>query len=387
MVDAAELVEFASDAAFVVDGLQIVLAWNAPAEALLGYTAKEALGRTCAEMLQAVLPDGGKLCYEKCEGIRGFHTCMPYSAADCHALRKDGSRVAVEIASIAVPTPRDGAADGPVAIIFVRRQPSGVAPVDTPTDPRLQIHTLGRFAVSVRGCCLPLEQWPRKQAIQLLKFLSFHAGRPVHRERLVEHLWPDVEPELGWSRLKVTIFFLRQRLREAGLLHDVVATVDSSYLLRSERISIDSAAFEALAREGMEHQRAGRVAEAIHAFEDARRLYRGDYLEADLYKDWCAEERERIFEIYLDLLSRLAEVYSARGDHAAAAQVCHTALVREPCRENIHRLLIRSLIALNRPDRAVAQYRRCRQILRSEIGVEPSPETSALVAHFSEQAV
>ena len=194
MVNAAELVEFASDAAFVVDGRQHVLAWNAPAEALLGYTAQEALGRTCAEMLRAVLPDGGKLCSEKCEDIRCLRTCQPYSAAECHAVRKDGSRVAIEISSIAVPAPRHAVPDSPVAIIFLRQHPSDIKAMDAQTDPRLQINTLGRFAVSVRGCCLPLEQWQRKQAIQLLKFLSFHAGQLVHRERLVEHLWPDVEP-------------------------------------------------------------------------------------------------------------------------------------------------------------------------------------------------
>lgn len=267
----------------------------------------------------------------------------------------------------------------PVALIFLSRVDSASA-VGASGDPRLHIHTFGRFAISHRGCCLPLEQWPRKQAIQLLKLLAAHAGRPLHRERLIEHLWPDADADAGWTRLKVTVHFLRQRLRESGFSQEAIITTDASYLLRLDCTSIDAVAFEDLAREGRVHQRAGRVAEAIHAYEEARRLYRGDYMEADLYSDWCAEERERLCELYIELLNGLAELHFSRGEYAAAAQDCHTALVREPCRESVYRRLIRSYIAMQRLEKAVQQYRRCVDVLQSELGAEPSPETVALIA-------
>ena len=378
MVEVADLVAYSSQAAFVIDGSQRVLAFNKAAEQLLGYRSDEATAITCDELLRGIQPVGGTVCAPHCGGIACLLTCRPYSEPKCFVQRKDGSRTAVVINTIAVPGPTTDP-NRPVAVILLSTSDTAASDV-IENDSRLHILTLGRFALSLAGCCVPLEQWPRKQAVQLLKFLVVHSGRPVHRERLIEFLWPDAEVEVGWTRLKVTVHFLRRQLREAGLHQDIISTTDSSYVLRQDCVWIDELAFEAAVREGRDHHRTGRVAEAIHSFDRARRLYRGDFMESDLYADWCAEDRERLCELYLESLTALAELHFARGEYAAAAQICHTALVREPCREGIHRLLIRSLIGLNRPDRAVRQFHRCEEILRTELGVTPTAETRAMVA-------
>ena len=378
MTEIVDLVSLSSQPAFAIDGRQRILAVNQAAEKLLGYEPDEALSLTCDTLLAAVKTDGGALCCEQCEGVAGFKTCRPYSSANCHVRRKDGSRVSVSLSSVAVPRTHGGD-DQPVAIIFISEaNPSAAAREES--DARLHIHTFGRFAVSFRGCCLPLEQWPRKQAVHLLKYLVVNVGRPLHRERLIEHLWPDVDDQTGWARLKVTVHFLRQRLREAGFHQDAIATSGSSYVLRRDSVWIDSDAFETLVRDGRTQQREGAIANAVHDFEEARSLYSGDFMEADLYADWCAEDRERFCELYIKSLMALAELHYGRGEYAAAAQDCHTALMREPCRESVHRLLMQSLVALHRPESAVKQYRRCEAVLREELDVSPSAETTAVVA-------
>ena len=295
--------------------------------------------------------------------------------------RKDGSRTQVAINTIAIPGDREDP-ERPVAIIQISAaEPLELA--DTGADARLHIHTLGRFTLSYRGCCLPLEQWPRKQSVQLLKYFCANVGRPIHREQLIAHLWPDVDEKTGWARLKVTIHFLRQRFREAGLLQAAIVTEDESYSLRRDCVWIDSEAFADLVRRGWQHQQKTEPAEALHSFEEARRLYSGDYMEGDLYADWCAENRASLLELYLDMLSSMAELHFARGEFAASAQDCHTLLVREPCREDAHRLLIRSLIAMHRPDQAIHQFHRCEETLRRELGVSPTPQTQALVASLA----
>ena len=122
------------------------------------------------------------------------------------------------------------------------------------------------------------------------------------------------------------------------------------------------------------------MAEAIHSYDQARMLYGGDFMEADLYADWCAEDRERLFELYVESLNALAELHYSQGEYAAAAQDCHTALVRELCRESVHRLLMKALIALQRPESAVRQFRRCEEMLAKELGVAPAEETVAVIA-------
>ena len=227
VVEVTDLVTLSSRPALVIDGRQRVLSLNQAAADLLGYRLDEALQLTCDRLLGAVQPDGGVLCCQECEGVAGFKQCRPYSSSSCFIRRKDGSRVSVALSSMAVPGDHDED-DRPVAIIFISEADQSSA-VSGESDTRLHIHTLGRFAVSLRGCCLSLEQWPRKQAVQLLKFLVVHAGRPLHRERLVELLWPDADEHVSWARLNVTVHFLRQRLREAGFHQDVIRTADSSY--------------------------------------------------------------------------------------------------------------------------------------------------------------
>ena len=56
MMDARYLVDYASDAAFAIDGEQRIVAWNYGARRLLEYTRREVLGRHCWEVFQAVCP-------------------------------------------------------------------------------------------------------------------------------------------------------------------------------------------------------------------------------------------------------------------------------------------------------------------------------------------
>lgn len=380
MTDVRELIAYSSDPALVVNGRQTVLAINQAASELLGRSLDDtASPPTCNELLNAATGDGRALCSTECSAMNGLRHLHPYASGGCFIRCGAGGRVAANLRTLAIPgDPEDF--DRPVAIIFVgKTEPPKVASAP-PDDPRLRIMALGRFGVAFNGQFLPLEKWPRKQAVQLLKLLVTHVNRPLHRELLIERFWPDADAETGWNRLKVTVHCLRQCLREAGFDREAITTIDSSYLLQAESVWIDARSFETLVRDGRAHQRAGRAADAIRCYEEAKRIYRGDFMEGDLYADWCAEERERLCEIYIETLNALAELHFRQGEFAAAAQECHVALLREPCRESVHRLLMQSLIELKRYDGALRQFERCRQVLRTELGVQPSPETARVIA-------
>lgn len=386
MAGAAELVGFSSNAAFAIGADQRILVWNDPAEKLLGYTAREAVGSTCYEILRSNLPDGEAVCGPDCAGARDLGLCRPYSVRTCFVRGKDGSRVPVGISSIALP-PADGEArnGAPVALIMLHEidgrpalHEAAGAPMELSDSLRLAIHTFGRFRLFHGGSRIPVEKWHRKHAVTLLKYLAHNVGRPVHREKLIECLWQDLDGAQGRERLKVTVYFLREELSEGGAPRDAVQTIGHTYMLRPEAVWVDSLALEDLASEGRALEGEDRTAEAIQRFEKVRQLYQGDYLEEDLYTDWCAEERGRLCEIYLDVLASLAELYAVRRDYASAAAICYIALVRENCRESLHRAMMNYLVALDRPDRAIKQYHRCVRILRDELGVAPAKETQRL---------
>ncbi len=376
-VSVSQLVELASDAALAINDRNQITAWNRGAEQLLGYAADEVIGRRCAEVLQAVLPGGEPLCTPGCELFRCFRSCHPCGVPSCRVRRKNGDWATVGYSSLVIPGQTQGPPRGAVvAVVFLREQ--GQQQVQAPQRGVLQIFALGKFGLAANGRGVAVEKWKRRQAVTLLKFLVTHLDRPVHRERILDCLWPDVDEERGWGRLKVTMYYLRTQLRAAGAGDEPVRTIGDAYLLRRDAVWVDAEHFEKLVTEGRALQNKGRGDEALRCYDEAQFLYRGAYLEQDVFADWCAEERERLGEIYMEMLTRKAECHAQRGEYVEAAQVCRKALVHDPCRESFHRALMQYLAHLGRPDRALAQFRHCQTVLAREFGVEPMPETQRL---------
>jgi PAS domain S-box-containing protein len=372
-----QLVEGASGASFAIDDHHQVVAWNSNAEQLLGYAPDEVIGRRCEEVLQAVLPGGEPLCMPNCELFRCFRNRHPSGVPGCRVRRKNGDWVTVAYSSLVMPGQIQESPSGAVvAVVFLREKEE--QHVQVPQSGLLQIFALGKFGLAANGRGIAVDKWKRKQAVTLLKFLVTHLDRPVHRERILDCLWPDVDEERGWGRLKVTMYYLRTQLRASGAGEDAVSTVGEAYLLRRDTVWVDAENFERLVTEGRALQRKGRDEDALRCYEEAQFLYRGDYLEQDVFADWCAEERERLGEIYMEMLTRKAECHAQRNEYVEAAQVCRKGLVHDPCRESFHCSLMQYLVRLGRADWAITQFRHCQAVLAREFGVEPMPETQRL---------
>ncbi len=377
MIDARDLVDYASDAAFAIDGGRRIIAWNDRVRRLLGYTRHEVIGKQCSDVLQAVLPDGEPLCVPDCDGIRCFERFQPFEATSCRARHKDSRWVIMDIASVTMPRrARNGDQRDGVAAIFLRGE--GDKAEHPSAGARLRIFTFGRFGLSAGSQGLKVEKWQRRQALAVLKLLVVNLGRAVPREILIDVLWPEADEQAGWERLKVVICSLRRQLRAAGIAEEIVETLDKAYGLRREAVWVDSEAYEACIAEGGAERDRRRLDGALDHFRAARRLYRGPYMAENIHADWCAEERERLREIHLEMLTDMAECHAELGQHADAAAVCRAILVDDPCREGIHRALMEYLVCLGHTDSARAQYHRCRRILAVELAVEPMPETLAL---------
>jgi two-component SAPR family response regulator len=194
----------------------------------------------------------------------------------------------------------------------------------------------------------------------------------------MEFLWPDDDQRRTWKRLKVIMYSLRQELRAAGLPEDIIETTNESYALRREAVWVDSSAFELSVAEGKALQYQQQWDSALHRYEHARQLYEGDYLEEDVYADWCMVQREQLREIFLSLLAGMADCHGELGHYSEATQVCRTALVFDPGRESFYRALMQHLVHLDRADWAIAEYQKCQKFLKREFGMEPMPETERL---------
>jgi len=377
MFDGRYLVDHASDAAFAIDCNSKVVAWNYAARRLLGHKRREVLGQHCSEVLQAVCHKGEPLCSPDCEGASCFRNLKAFNSPPCRARRRDGGWVSVKLSTMVMPrATRDEQSCQAMAVIMLK--PEEETKHVAPAARTLRIFTLGRFCLTAGGSGLELEKWERKQALTLLKYLVANLGHPVHRETLIDFFWPEIDEDRGWKRLKVTVHYLRCQLRAAGITENIVETAGQTYVLRPEGVWLDVHAFECCAAEGAQFQQEERWDKALGCYEEAQNLYRGDYMEEDLYDDWCTAKREHLFEVYLEMLAKMAECHAEVGHYDAAVQVCRTALIRDPGRESFHRSLMEYLVQLGRDDWAIEQYHRCRRLLIQELDVEPMLDTQRL---------
>ncbi len=377
MATAFELIEFSSDAALAIDSESRVVAWNHKSEQLFGYSATEVVGKRCGDVLRSAIHQGAPLCVPDCEIFSCFLNRQPFGANGCRICHKDGSWLTVNISSLVISDQTPSATDDlVVAVVFFRDLQ--IQPDSQPSSNKLQIFTLGSFYLAFEGQRIPTAKWGRKQAVTALKYLVAHLGRPIHREILMEFLWPDDNQGRAWNRLKVIIHSLRQELRAAGLPEDVIETASENYALRREAVWVDSSVFESFVAEGKALQYQQQWKSALHRYEQARDLYKGDYLEEDVYADWCMVQREQLREIFLSLLAGMADCHGELGHYSEAAQVCRTALVFDPGRESFYRALMEHLVCLDRADWAIAEYQKCQKFLKREFGMEPMPETERL---------
>src|SRR5215471_2297739 len=244
----------------------------------------------------------------------------------------------------------------------------------------LTIRLLGPFELFVGDAPAPSDRWPRRKPKLLVKLLALQPRAQLHREQIIDMLWPDADFEAGANNLHKAIHAARRALEpdlKSGSRSRFIITRDNIVALRAPgEVWVDAGAFERQAAEAMR----GNDPEL---FEAAIDLYRGDLLPEDLYEDWAVSPRERLRGSYIDLLCRLARMREESGDYVAGIGLLQSLLAMDPTNEEAHQRLIRlHVLTGNRPG-AVRQYRQCVELLRREAGVEPDRRTIELYDRIS----
>jgi predicted ATPase/DNA-binding SARP family transcriptional activator len=229
----------------------------------------------------------------------------------------------------------------------------------------VEVHLLGGFAVRLAGRDVEEPAWRLRRARTLIKLLALAPERRLHRELLVELMWPDEPP--GGNSFHQVVYTARRALGESGScleMHDGVLTLAAS-------VWVDVDAFEAKAGEA-------RALRTVDAYRDALALYTGELLPEDRYEEWAQNRRAALHETQLALRVELAALQADAGDRAGAVETLQRAIVEDPLHEAAHRELMRLFARDGRGQQALAQYQQLRDALRAELGADPDPLTREL---------
>jgi DNA-binding SARP family transcriptional activator/Tol biopolymer transport system component len=239
----------------------------------------------------------------------------------------------------------------------------------------LRICLLGPFAIAVDG--VPVEEyaWQRPQPKLLVQLLSLHPHHQLHREEIMDLLWPEHDPTLAAQNLSKAIYMARRALEPGlakGARSHFIFTQNHQVLLRApERLWIDADEFESHARDAIRQNDAA-------ACEEALALHRGNLLADNPYVDWATARREHLRLLHRKLLTKLAQLCEEQGEYQRGIKHLQGLVKDDPLDERAHRELMRLLALAGSKFLALEQYKQCRETVRQELGAAPEPKTIEL---------
>ncbi|MGZ4659134.1 MAG: BTAD domain-containing putative transcriptional regulator [Blastococcus sp.] len=219
----------------------------------------------------------------------------------------------------------------------------------------------------------------------LLTLLLAEAGRVVSVDRIVTALWGDDPPPTVTGTLQAYVSHLRRVLepdrgpREAP---DVLLTRPPGYLLRVDPADLDLLRFAALVEEGDRAVTQGNPAAGVPLLDQALALWRGEPLAELGDQPAAATDRLRLAELRVRARERRCDALLAMGRPEAAVPDLQHLVAENPLRERLWARLVTALYAADRQADALDACRRCAELLRDELGIDPGPELRDL-----EQAV
>ncbi|MEU4552381.1 BTAD domain-containing putative transcriptional regulator [Micromonospora violae] len=213
-------------------------------------------------------------------------------------------------------------------------------------------------------------------------------GRVVPVDRLVDDLW-EVAPDGAVGAIRTFVADLRRALepdRPPRQPPRILVTEPPGYVLKAAPDAVDAGRFEAAVGEAGRLLAAGRPAPALAALEAALKLWHGPAYADCANESWAIAEINRLNELRNLAVERRAEALLAVGrpDEAAADLPAH--LARHPLREDAWRLLAIARYRAGRQGDALAALREARDVLVTELGVDPGPELRRLEADILAQA-
>ena len=117
MDELGEALAGAGDGGVVVDADGRIARWNAMAERLLGYSARDVLGRSCWSVFAGSDEHGNQLCHPRCQ-IRDLAAHRePISSFSMRTRTKTGRAVWLDVSVLTLPACRDA---GPVTVHLFR---------------------------------------------------------------------------------------------------------------------------------------------------------------------------------------------------------------------------------------------------------------------------
>ncbi len=241
-------------------------------------------------------------------------------------------------------------------------------------DGVLEIMTLGQFMVR-RGSDIISGENKRSYRIwELCKYFITKRDKPTYSETIMEDLWPDRDYTDAKQALRTQIYRLRMLLDKKDTPEDnscIIFSGGAYALNKNTDYWLDAQEFESLYNEAV-HITQKDPNSAIEKYQQAARLYKGDYLPEISYAEWVIPVRNYYNHLYIQLVLDLTTLLHDQGRNEEIIEVLENAFLIEFFEEEFHFRYLRALIAAGRSRQAQSHYEYTSSVFYREMGIEMS---------------
>ena len=205
----------------------------------------------------------------------------------------------------------------------------------------------------------------------LLIALALEPGHAVPKTTLVDWIWGERPPSEAANALQRLVSRLRKALPEG-----LVEGQSDGYRLRVEPDAVDAVRFERLVGQARNDEGLRRVG----LLREALALWRGAAMQGVGLQDSAAFDAAvtRLEGLRLTAMEDRFDAEISLGHGAELVTELTDLVAAHPVRERLVAALMRALVATGRDTEALLVYQRTREALADALGVDPSPELSAL---------
>jgi len=263
---------------------------------------------------------------------------------------------------------------------------------------RLEIRLLGSFEVTLDG--QPVRGFESDKVRALLAYLAVESDRPHRRSKLAGLLWPDLPEQSARTNLRRALSNLRTALGDHGAPRPVLdISMQTVQFDHAGDVWVDVLALQQhiadsrwqMAEGSGRASASSHPPSAISHLLSAVELYRGPFLEgfsladSSVFEEWALLEQEQLHRLALEALHCLTEQLEEQRELEQALRHAWRQVELDPWRESGHQQVMRLLARTGERSAALAQYEACRRRLATDMGAEPSVETTALHQRILDQ--
>ncbi|MCG8634510.1 MAG: bacterial transcriptional activator domain-containing protein, partial [Desulfobacterales bacterium] len=244
--------------------------------------------------------------------------------------------------------------------------------------PRVEILTLGPFAVLINGRPLDPSVFGGAKPLLLLKAIILNGGSDIPKEVLIDALWPSAAITAGEKNFKINLHRLRKALEPSPVKafgHVYLSQKTGRVSLDPDLVRVDTLVFMTLAGRGRQHEEGEEYHRALKCYSDALAVYRGDYFADDPYLEWIGPHRDLYRLKCMEILACKAGIHEELNQWQEAVDAWQAILAMDSCNEKAFRNLMILYADAGLKSDALQVFARCKSALKHEMDAEPDART------------